>query len=61
MNINEAEPTYNCDELLQQCEADLEYASSKDFQMLQHRIEVLTHLVNCGIQYTTLAQLNQIH
>lgn len=57
---NQVETVHNCAELIEQYENDLEHTTS-DFQMLQHRIEVLTHLINCGIEYTTISKLNQIH
>lgn len=56
-----SEPVYSCSELLNQYENDLEFASASDFQMLEHRIDVLLTLINCGIEYTALSQLNQIH
>jgi len=55
------EPVYNCSDLLLQYENDLEFASEHDFQMLEHRIEVITSLINCGIDFTSISQLNQIH
>lgn len=55
------EHVYNCSDLLDQYEQDLQHCSEHDFQMLEHRIEVLTHLINCGIDHTSLSQLNQVH
>lgn len=55
------ETIYNCSDLLAQYEQELETVSKHDYQMLEHRIEVLSALINCGVEYTTIAKLNQIH
>lgn len=51
---------YSVNVLLKQCEQDLEHCSNHDFQITLNRIEVLEQLQQCGIEYTTLAQLNEI-
>lgn len=54
------EINYQCSELLAQYGEDILHTTT-DYQMLEHRIEVLTYLINCGIECTTLSQLNNIH
>lgn len=54
-----SETVYRCSELLDRCEQEIAHTTS-DYQMLEHRIEVLEYLLNCGIEFTTISQLNSI-
>ena len=54
-----SETVYRCSELLDRCEQEIEHTTS-DYQMLEHRIEVLEYLLHCGIEFTTISQLNSI-
>lgn len=54
------EMVYRCTELVDLYTRDLGYTDD-DYQMLEHRIEVLEYLINCGIEFTTISQLNSIH
>lgn len=56
-----SEIVYSCSDLLEQYENDLEHADATDYQMLEHRISVLYTLINCGIEFTSLEKLNNIH
>lgn len=55
------EAMYNCNDLLQEYQSYLEHASNADYQMYEHRIDVLISIINCGVEYTTISKLNQIH
>lgn len=52
--------TYKVDALLCLYTKEIQTCDSADYQMLEHRIEVLEELQQCGIEETTLGQLNQI-
>lgn len=56
-----SDPVYNCSELLNQTEQDLGYAENvSEFLAMQARQSALLTLTNCGVEFTTLAQLNEI-
>ena len=54
-----SETVHSCSDLLDRCEQEIETTTS-DYQMLEHRMEVLEYLLNCGIEFTTISQLNSI-
>lgn len=59
--IPQNEKVYSVETLYNLTQEDLAIADRETFQMLWNRQYILLDLLNAGIEYTTLAQLNQIH
>ena len=54
-------PSYSCSELLNQTEQQLNNAEDyAEFDAMSRRHSALLSLLNCGIEFTTLEQLNKI-
>lgn len=59
--IPQCERVYNVETLYNLTQEDLANADRETFQLLWNRQFILLDLLNAGIEYTTLAQLNHIH
>lgn len=59
--IPQNEKVYSVETLYNLTQEDLAIADRETFLMLWNRQFILLDLLNAGIEYTTLAQLNQIH
>lgn len=51
---------FKCEELYREYEHQLQYMSGKEFCITLNRMSALLDILNCGIEFTTITQLNAV-